>query len=253
MIFYFSGTGNSEYVARQLAERLGDNRLVAMGDALAHAQFSYTLSEGETVGWVFPVHSWGPAAVADEFARHVSLAGYSAANYCYVVATCGDECGEAVKMMRRALGSIKVNAAFSVQMPNNYILLPGFDVDSREVEQAKRNGAPERIDEVASAITRRWEVDDVVVGTLAAVKSRLVYRLFRRFYMSDKPFVAEPMLCNRCGKCARVCPVGNIEIGHDGAPRWKGKCAMCLSCIHRCPKRAIEYGKVSRSKGRYHF
>ena len=63
MIFYFSGTGNSEYVAKQLAARLGD-RLVKMGDAVAHADYDYTLSEGERVGWVFPVYSWGPAPIA---------------------------------------------------------------------------------------------------------------------------------------------------------------------------------------------
>ena len=252
MIFYFSGTGNSEYVAKQLAARLGD-RLVKMGDAVAHADYDYTLSEGERVGWVFPVYSWGPAPIAVEFASKVVLHGYGCNTYSYMVATCGDEVGEAVAMWRKALRGIECQAAFSVQMPNNYILLPGFDVDSKSVENAKRDAAPKRIDEIMAAVKSGSCVCDVMVGSMPRLKSRLVYPLFRRFYMSDKGFKVDRGKCTHCGLCSKVCPVGNVKMSEDATPQWDGRCEMCLSCIHRCPARAIEYSKVTRNKGRYHF
>lgn len=43
---------------------------------------------------------------------------------------------------------------FSVQMPNNYVLMPGFDVDSKEVETDKLRKASERIQEVIGSIRR---------------------------------------------------------------------------------------------------
>ena len=39
----------------------------------------------------------------------------------------------------------------------------------------------------------------------------------------------------------------------DGTPHWNGRCAMCLSCLHRCPARAIQYAKATTTKGRYFF
>ena len=252
MIFYFSGTGNSKHVAEQLAAMLGE-RLVAIGEAVAEGTYTFALAEGESVGWVFPTYSWGPAPVAADFASRVQLQGCGADTYCYMVTTCGDEVGETVTMFAKSLGNISLKAAFSVQMPNNYILLPGFDVDDKALERSKVEASAARVKAVAEAIGAKREIIDVVVGPWRRLKSRLIYPLFRRFAMSDKAFAANADVCTRCGLCARECPANNITLDGGSLPRWHGKCTMCLSCIHRCPVRAIEYGKATRSKGRYFF
>ena len=252
MIFYFSGTGNSKHVAVQLAAMLGE-RLVAIAEAVAEGTLTFALAEGESVGWVFPTYSWGPAPVAADFASRVQLQGCCADTYCYMVTTCGDEVGETVSMFAKSLGNIRLKAAFSVQMPNNYILLPGFDVDDKALERSKVEASAARIKAVAEAIAAQREIIDVVVGPWRRLKSRLIYPLFRRFAMSDKAFAANAEVCTRCGLCARECPAKNITLDGGSLPRWHGNCTMCLSCIHRCPVRAIEYGKATRSKGRYFF
>ena len=252
MIFYFSGTGNSKHVAEQLAAMLGE-RLVAIAEDVAEGTLTFALAEGESVGWVFPTYSWGPAPVAADFASRVQLQGCCAHTYCYMVTTCGDEVGETVTMFAKSLGNIRLKAAFSVQMPNNYILLPGFDVDDKALERSKVEASAARIKAVAEAIAAQREIIDVVVGPWRRLKSRLIYPLFRRFAMSDKAFAANAEVCTRCGLCARVCPANNITLDGGSLPRWHGNCTMCLSCIHRCPVRAIEYGKATRSKGRYFF
>ena len=252
MIFYFSGTGNSKHVAEQLAAMLGE-RLGAIAEAVAEGTLTFALAEGESVGWVFPTYSWGPAPVAADFASRVQLQGCCAHTYCYMVTTCGDEVGETVTMFAKSLGNIRLKAAFSVQMPNNYILLPGFDVDDKALERSKVEASAARIKAVAEAIAAQREIIDVVVGPWRRLKSRLIYPLFRRFAMSDKAFAANAEVCTRCGLCARVCPANNITLDGGSLPRWHGNCTMCLSCIHRCPVRAIEYGKATRSKGRYFF
>ena len=252
MIFYFSGTGNSKHVAEQLAAMLGE-RLVAIAEAVAEGTLTFALAEGESVGWVFPTYSWGPAPVAADFASRVQLQGCCAHTYCYMVTTCGDEVGETVTMFAKSLGNIRLKAAFSVQMPNNYILLPGFDVDDKALERSKVEASAARIKAVAEAIAAQREIIDVVVGPWRRLKSRLIYPLFRRFAMSDKAFASNAEVCTRCGLCARVCPANNITLDGGSLPRWHGNCTMCLSCIHRCPVRAIEYGKATRSKGRYFF
>ena len=56
--------------------------------------------------------------------------------------------------------------------------------------------------------------------------------------------------CVSCGKCAAVCPLGNIAMVAR-KPRWGGDCTHCMACICGCPAEAIEYGKKSLGKPRY--
>ena len=53
-------------------------------------------------------------------------------------------------MLRRK--GLQLTSVFSVQMPNNYILLPGFDVDAPSVAAEKLNAASARIQAIVEAV-----------------------------------------------------------------------------------------------------
>lgn len=251
MIFWFSGTGNSRYVAEKLARRLNEH-LVAVAEAIYDKKFDYTLQPGETLGFVFPTYSWGPAPVVLRLIKELEVAGVTPATYCYMVTTCGDDVGRSVDIFAKALRKrgITLQGAFSVQMPNNYICMKGFDTDDQPVMRRKLLAAPERIESVAMRIAEHRCTTDVVTGKWPGVKSHIIRPWFKRYAMSDKPFKIDAALCTRCGKCVDVCPMHNIKLADEG-PQWQGQCAMCLSCIHHCPARAINYGNKTQKKGRY--
>ena len=69
--------------------------------------------------------------------------------------------------------------------------------------------------------------------------------------VKDKAFTASAA-CNGCGQCVKRCPLNNITLP-DGKPLWGGRCTHCMACICYCPAEAIEYGKKSAGKPRYHF
>ena len=58
--------------------------------------------------------------------------------------------------------------------------------------------------------------------------------------------------CIGCGKCEKLCPLNNITL-QNARPVWGSNCTQCMACICYCPTRAIEYGKKSAGKPRYHF
>ena len=151
MIFYFTGTGNSRWVAEALGTAF-DEPLVSIADALNEGKDEnvYPLREREKVFFVFPVHSWGPAVLVSRFISRLILSGYKGQEV-YFVCTCGDDCGYTDRIMRSTLArrGITLTGGFSIQMPNNYILMPGFDVDSKEVETEKLKKAPERVGDPA--------------------------------------------------------------------------------------------------------
>jgi ferredoxin len=242
MIYWHTGTGNSLYAATVLAQMLGEDMCRMTPGCYASA------SSCERVIWVFPIYSWGlPPMVKKFISRSVGLEN---ARH-YMVCTCGDDIGLAHETWRSLLRRKRWNArgAWSVQMPNNYVLLPGFDVDSSSLEQEKLSAAAGRLAEVARGIACGAKVDSVVRGQFPWIKTHVLYPLFARFMMSPKPFSFTGS-CISCGKCAAVCPAANIRM-ENGHPCWGTNCTLCLGCYHICPVHAVAYGKATRGKGQY--
>ena len=129
--------------------------------------------------------------------------------------------------------------------------MPGFDVDSKEVETEKLKKAPERVDEIVEAIRQKKNPSLYCAGSAPLLKSYMVYPLFTHFAIGSNRFYATDT-CISCGICAKVCPTGTISLSGDGKPEWADTFVQCVACIHRCPVRAIEYGTISLKKGRYH-
>ena len=223
MIYYFSGNGNSAHVAHQLA-RLTHDR----------ARFIPRAGKAETTadifGLVFPVHAWGMPRVVEEFLRQLRTD----------------------RLLARTLKQkgLPLDAAFSVRMPNTYVALPGFEVDSKELAQEKLAAVPERLAQIATAINGRARgVRDVVPGAMPWLKSKVLRPLFYRLFCGDHGFRTTEA-CNGCGRCAKVCPVRNIRLS-DQRPQWQGRCTDCLACFHHCPQRAIRYGRWTEGKGQW--
>lgn len=244
MLYYFSGTGNSRLVCELLAEHLGD-RCCSMVRPL----------EGRdgAIGLVFPIYAWGMPDVVQAFIENTlpRLVG-DGRKYIYAVMTCGDDIGYADVLLRKALakGSLSLSAAFSVQMPNTYVCLPGFDVDSVALAGRKLDAMRMAVPEMAGHIVRREEMVSVVRGDGAWLKTYILRPLFNLFLTGDGHFKVTPALCIGCGKCAAHCPVGNIRMSDaTHQPQWQGKCAGCLGCYHVCPMKAIQYGRFTKGKG----
>ena len=101
-------------------------------------------------------------------------------------------------------------------------------------------------------MTERRNSVEVVTGGWKWDKTKLIFPLYRKWGTSDNKFRADNTKCTSCGICAKSCPVDNITMV-EGLPQWQHNCTMCLSCIHRCPTVAIQYGKETIKKGRYYF
>ncbi len=250
MIFYFSGTGNS----RQVAERLSDILDEKLGFIPEEDPSSLGIS-GKSLGFVFPVYSWGVPPIVIDFISRLSpdfIENVKERSLkIWSVLTCGDETAMAPEMLEKALSrqGLLLSGVWSVTMPNNYVLLPGFDVDSREVERMKLHDAPGRMEEIAGKIKSGHYEVDVVRGSWAKLKTDLVYPLFRRWGIFPSKWHVYPT-CVGCGICVRSCPVGNIVM-RDGRPKWGNRCESCLACYHSCPRHCIAYGSMTSGKGQY--
>lgn len=251
MILCFSGNGNSAKVAGMLASHLGDEVTMLRAPLInnpAEARFG---DDAGRVVWVLPVHSWGIPVAVKRFVRSLRDVAFGRSAVHHLVLTCGDDCGKAHEMWRRLIADHGWPTAgcHSVQMPNTYTLLPGFDVDAPELAQSKLDAAPARVAAIAAEIAKGSSNDDVVEGSLPRLKTAVVYPLFERYDIHPQKFKASER-CVSCSLCARTCPLDNITMV-DGRPRWDNDCTQCMGCYNVCPQRAIDYGRRSRDKGQY--
>lgn len=245
MIFCFSGTGNSRWIADTLARNLKDKVIMINNDCCERCD----VSAGERILWVFPIYSWGLPPVVKTFIRNLRLNNVETTHY--MVCSCGDDIGLAHLQWRKEIThrGWEAMASYSVIMPNTYTLMKGFDVDAQDIVASKLQKAVNRVNEIAQKIKSGVKTDDVKRGSWAWIKTHIIYPYFVKFCMSPKPFHVTER-CISCGKCAKECPMKNITMP-DRRPQWGDNCAMCLRCYHTCPQHAVEYGKETKFKGQY--
>lgn len=249
MIFYYSGCGNSKFIAQSIAEAL-DERLVFIPEAQREGNFEYNLAENEMLGFVYPIYSWRPPHLVDEFVNQLIINGKP--SYVWTAVTCGDNVGETEKIFRNELSDkgLELKGAFCFKMPNTYVNMMGMSVDKPEIAKEKIAKAKEKLPKAIELIKEHATFSDMIKGGLPRFKSNVIGKSFWK-WASDKPFFADDK-CISCGKCAKVCPVQNITMEY-GHPHWNGNCNTCDACYHYCPQHAIQYGNKTKGKGQYYF
>ena len=245
MIVYFSGTGNSRFAAEFLAKQLGDELLDA-GKRMKTEEKGRLYSDRP---WVFvaPVYAWRMANVMADYIRTAQLQGSREA---YFVLTCGSEIGNAGKYAEQLCveKGLSYRGVLEVVMPENYIAM----FNAPDIEEARSIVAKARpvLEQGGELIRQGKAFPAPQISLLDQLKSGPVNVGFYRFYVKADSFRATDA-CIGCGFCAEACPLNNIRLS-SRQPVWGKRCTHCMACICGCPYEAIEYGRKSKGKSRYH-
>ncbi|HQI01338.1 MAG TPA: EFR1 family ferrodoxin [Deltaproteobacteria bacterium] len=243
-IFYYTGTGNSLWVSRRLADNLGGARLVSIPGIEDAAK----AAGSETVGLVFPVYIWGvPAPVI----RFVSVSSALDTGYVYAIAVNAGQVSNTLVQLKDVLArrGVDLSAGFQIRMPSNYI--PWGGPGPVEKQRKLFGLADEKIADIASCIRERRSLP-VEKGPLwQRIVFTFIYKMtFSRVPAMDEKFWVDER-CNGCGVCSRVCPAANIILAPD-RPAWNHACDQCFACLQWCPQEAIQCGRKTPAFERYH-
>ena len=246
MILYFSGTGNSKYVAKRIADALGDE-ILNLNDRIKSGDTS-PVETGERVIIVTPTYAWRIPRVVRDWILKTELRG---ARQAWFVMTCGGEIGNADKYNREFCTekSVACKGMAQIVMPENYIAMfsaPQADKAREIVAKAEPN-----IDCVIASIQRNQPFAPTRNNLYDRFMSGPVNPIFYKFFVNADAFTVSDA-CISCGQCAKRCPMNNVTL-KDGKPVWGRNCTHCMACICYCPVSAIEYGKKSVGQPRYHF
>lgn len=244
MILYFSGTGNSSYVAKVIQSINGDE-IVSINELMKKESKEILKSEKPFV-FVCPTYAWRIPKVVEKFIRKTEFSGV---NKTYFVLTCGSDTGNAVQYVKKLCEEkgFDLKGFTSVNMPENYIAM--YNVPEKEEAIKIIQKSNEKISSIAEYIndSKNFQEEKIMLGD--KLKSGIVNTMFYSVFVSSKGFYSTDA-CISCGKCTTVCPLNNIKLV-NGKPQWEKKCTHCMACICRCPKEAIEYKNKTKDKPRY--
>ena len=221
-IFYFTGTGNSLYAARKIAD-LADATLISIPQAISE-QRTYT---DDSIGFVYPQYSIG----LPKMVRRFILDNTFKADYFFAVDLYSFIHANALGEMAAL---IPLNYGVYLKTPNNFIFLFNSPKDPSNM-LSKADG---KLNQIASDILNRAN---------KPVKPRKSIGNATKYFGKSKFKITES--CTRCGTCAKVCPAHNIQIGESVI--IGDSCETCFSCVNLCPAHAIYSNKATLKRRQY--
>ena len=246
MILCFSGTGNSRYIAERIAEALQDE-IVDLNAKIKAADYA-PIQAGEDIILVTPTYAWRIPQIVSVWLTKTELLS---AKRIWFVMDCGSEIGNAAGYNRQlaAQKQLQYMGTAQIIMPENYIAM--FNAPQKEQARSIVEQAEPALQKVLAQLRAGQEFPPPRENLYDRFMSGPVNPVFYRFFVKADAFRATDA-CIGCGKCVGLCPLNNIRL-ENGKPVWGKNCTHCMACICHCPKEAIEYGKKSKGKPRYHF
>jgi len=244
-IYYFTGTGNSLAVAKDIAKEV-DGELISIPYVIGKDTIK---TSAKVIIIIFPVYYWGVPLIIERFIKKIENLNNK---NIYAIATHGGGPGVVINIFEKMIEgcSGKLAAGFTVNMPGNYVVRYGAFSEEKQKELFEKWG--DKVKVIAEYIKDnkrgKKENSNMIVNLLI---SNLIHnysvkhmsKVEKNFWVDEK--------CNKCGICKRICPVSNIDL-NSGNPVWNSKCEQCFACLQWCPQEAIQYGKKTPMHKRYH-
>lgn len=228
MIFFFSGSGNSETVAGSLSKKLCiETADISSAVFLGHMRYD---ARGETVGFVVPVYFRGLPRIVETFCDTVDVEN---PGFTFAVFTCSGDSGKAGEDIVRLMGDkMPIDAFYDIIMPDS---IPFMNEKNSE-GNAESDAAASRL---LQGVSEKRKGD---FRQSASPESNRAER-DRYLRLSDTANFSVTDMCVSCKACAYYCPEHIIRF-FSPKPAWdEPSCSLCMRCVNICPRKAIRFGE----------
>jgi ferredoxin len=262
-IYYFSGTGNSLHIARELQKRIPETNLIPIVSLLNQDVIE---SSGETVGLIFPVYLSTIPVPVKRFLKKLNL---KQSKYIFAVATRGGSLSIANIHIEKILKkkSRSLDSYFILNMVNNTptglmpTYMPGakdiakdwVNQISREKTSSLETEVQNRLDLIQKVIINQEKnpekgsfLEHLIAFLMVPAENANEHSKTKINYYSDPH-------CTGCGTCEKVCLSKKIKIINK-KPVWQNdvQCYFCYACFNSCPVQSILIKNSYNDKnGRY--
>ena len=239
-IHYFSGCGNSHWVANVVAQKLQQKgHTVSFVHLVGQPRLGEEKPDVEF--FISPVYFLGlPSNVVCSINEMPAVADTKSV----LLVVDGGMSGTARRYGRYLLEGrgYDVLATHQIVMPDTFLGLSISQLDKEQFDKDLKS-ADEQIENALMTLDNPMPV--VVENWFSFGLSCLIYFPFLWFFRKCLGLsLVSTKNCIACGKCAASCPVQNIQM-KDGRPVWNKNCCLCFRCVNHCPVSAIDLSKYA--------
>lgn len=270
-LYYFSGSGNSFYVAKNIADN-NQGKLISIPSIINQNKIE---TNAEAIGIIFPVHYIWNGGIPTIINRFIIKLQNISNKYIFAICTCGAVQGDTLIKLNDLIikKGGKLSIGYSIKFHYNYIDFFGSLAKfTKKKEESLLNNSKQKLIIINQSIKEKKvgiiERDsELFLSIVDSFNFRI--KLGKPHYQKNAGFIEHnnipfseilPLMdksffsddkCNGCGICSKICPVKNIKI-EDKKPLWEHHCEQCFACLQWCPKNSIQYGKKTTNGIRYH-
>lgn len=248
IIYYFSGTGNTEYVCKKITEELLsydiDTQLIKIEKIDKMESINADL-----FGIAYPIHGFNAPEIIDEFVNYLPIGDTPY----FIIKTSGEplKINDASSMFfSKTLNSKKYSfiGEYHYIMPYNIIFRHSDDmVAMMRIRLNKK--VKEDAKDIAKCNTKsiKYPMKAKIVAKIVRIEHPAIKLIGKGFSINKKK-------CIGCNKCVNNCPTQNISIV-NGKFKFSSDCLGCMRCAFNCPTDAIRTGILNawRVNGKYDF
>ena len=224
MVFYFTGTGNSFYVAGQI-----EKCPVSIPQVIHNENLDYS---ADSIGIVAPVYGHEVPPMVRDFMKKAAFH----TDYFYMILTYGNRHGGAAELAKQLCDECGIGVQYIniLWMVDNW--LPAFDMDEQRAVDKK---VDEQLAAIRTDIAARKAMIASVTDADRAAHQEYLSRIRQMSPDVFQHFIKVTDACVGCGICEKVCPSGSIRVVGGKAVPIPGNCQTCLACVHACLQKAI--------------
>ena len=245
LVLYFSGTGNSRFIARQFAQLTG-GEIHSIEEPL---DFASLLGASRQVTFVYPIYGSCVPLIMRQFVEghRLSLPGKEIVILCTQALFSGDGARVFTDLLRGIDCAVVYGEHF--QMPSNIPNTKLFPMASPAKTELLAKRASARLQKIGENLERGVVVRrgfNFFSKWLGFCAQRAAFSLAEGKLRRDVRINGD---CIRCQKCVKLCPMGNLALGADAMIKQQGQCTLCYRCVNQCPRQAITvmtHGRVTR-------
>ena len=228
MVFYFTGTGNSLYVAKQF-----DPKPMSIPQVMRNEEREFF---ADSIGLIAPIYGYELPLMVKEFLKEADLH----TNYFYIILTYGNRHGGAAELAKELCDScgITVNYINVLLMVDNW--LPSFDMD----EQKKID---KKVEEQIAAIQTEIRARKNMISAVTE-EDRNAHQQFLDNMKQMPPNAWQHLFrvtdaCVGCKICEKVCPSASVRVLNVTIilPLTKQNIPKAsIWFLYACPQKAIQ-------------
>lgn len=248
---YFSGTGNTAYVVRQIGAQV--NKHISFRalniEAVTHNNIG-DIEQADLLLFAYPIYGSLAPLLMRQFVAEYGLhfSGKRAAIIITQVLFSGDGGAYLARKLRKF--DVDVVAIEHFNMPNNISDSTLFKIRSQEVNAETIKSADIKITRFTQALLegKAKTVGDNLFSRLLGLVQRLPFSLVEKRYRARVKI--DQHLCNMCTVCVQLCPTDNLREDTQQIAA-NSHCTLCYRCVNLCPQKAISIFSKKKPRVQY--